>query len=178
MAVFDRAAVDVAFATATDPDATPQERGRALEEFAALTFGTIPGLTVEARDELDVFASQEIDVFCENEQTLDGLAGFERYLIIECKNWQARVGSLEVAWLDTKLRMRGLSDGVLLALNGVTGDRHSLTGAREIIATALREGRRILVLEPHAINALASGEELARILQREAARLYSRRSNI
>jgi hypothetical protein len=177
MAPFDRDALASAYERAMDGGSTGQERGRALEDFAAASFGAIPGVTVEARNDLNVFRSQEIDVFCENEGVLAGLAGFGRYIIIECKNWSVRVGALEVAWLDTKLRMRGLSDGVLLALNGV-GDAHSLTGAREIIAAALREGRRIVVITPAEVNSLDSGDALAHVLKREAARLHSRMANI
>ena len=45
-----------------------------------------------------------------------------------------------------KLRSRGLDFGILVARNGITGDAADLTAAHSIVAGALREGRRLVVI--------------------------------
>ncbi len=166
------AAARIAFELATAPLATNFEKGRALEEFSRTLFSTIPGIEVHASNSVDVFSCQELDVVLANMGDSDGLFGFDLTLLVECKNWQAPVGSMEVAWFDTKLRMRGLRTGLLIALNGITGNPHSLTSAHAIVAAALAENRRIGVVKPEDLLAAGTGPDLARFCRRRLAELH------
>jgi hypothetical protein len=118
-----------------------------------------------------VFESQEIDVALGNDAVPGGLAGFERLIFVECKNWNQPVGSLEVAWLDTKLRLRGVDFGVLVALKGITGKSHALTSARFILASALPYKRYIVVVSRPEIEGLRGPDDLVALLQRKRLRL-------
>lgn len=152
--------------------ASTTARGRALEALVAELFETIPGIRCPIRDRLDVFGAQEIDVAVANAQAADGLAGFPSVFLIECKNWSSPVGSLEVGWFDTKLRLRGLPFGVLVALNGITGQPHALSSAHNIVAAALQDGRRLVVLAEDDLRALTSPLDLISLLQERELELY------
>lgn len=94
----------------------------------------------------DAHGCQEIDLAFWNDGLPDGLNGFDQIVHVEAKNWSAAVGSMEVAWFDTKLRLSGRRLGVLLSISGITGNAHSLRSAEDIVSNALREGREILVV--------------------------------
>jgi len=141
------------------------QRGAALERLAQDLFGSIPGVTLTLRNNKDAFATQEIDVAAWNQGYPAGLAGFPQIFLIECKNWLSPVGSMEIAWFDTKLRLKGCSFGVLLALEGITGKQHSLTAAYSILAAALREQRDIIVITKTDLEALGSVAELVSLIQ-------------
>jgi hypothetical protein len=154
-------------ASARDQDASYSLRGRALEDLAELVFSAVPGTAVACSRSEDVFRSQEIDVACRNAGHPEGLQDFDHIILIECKNWASPVGAMEVAWFDTKLRIRSRTTGVLIAMNGITGDAHSRQFANAIVERALGEGRSVLVLEVDEIEHLTSGEELADLLKRK-----------
>jgi hypothetical protein len=169
---YDGGELERLLALSRDPTASTTDRGRALESLVADLFGAIPGVRCPIRDRLDVFGAQEIDVAAANSEAPDGLTGFPRIFLIECKNWASPVGSLEVAWFDTKLRMRGLSFGVLVAMNGITGQPHALTAAHSIVAAALQEGRELVVVVEGDIRELASPAALVQLLQDRRLELY------
>ena len=119
-----------------------------------------------------MFGAQEIDVAVANDALGDGLADFPKIFLIECKNWASAVGSLEVAWFDTKLRMRGLQFGVLVAMNGITGQQHALSAAQNIVAAALQEQRELVVLTQTDLRSLTSADDLVALLQDRRLELY------
>jgi hypothetical protein len=164
---YDASRIQELLARCDDANLSNTARGRALETLVAELFTAIPGVTFDERDRLDVFEAQEIDVGIWNDGDSLGLQGFEQVILIECKNWQQPVGSLEVAWFDTKLRLRGLSFGVLVAMNDITGSAYALTSAHFIVAAALREGRAIVVLTRQQIEALDTTDDLVELLKRK-----------
>jgi hypothetical protein len=160
-----------ALGAAQDADLPTAQRGRALEDLAAFLFGSIPGVSVFATNSVDVFTSQEIDVVLDNLGHANGLLGFEREILIECKNWSDPVGSNEVAWFDTKLRTRGLRHGFLLAMNGITGNAYARTSAHNIIAMALIEQRRIVVITGDDLAQLRSTQQLVSLCRTRMAQM-------
>lgn len=123
-------------------------------------FAQIPGVTVVAQNAVDVFECQELDVVLQNDALPNGLMGFDPEILVECKNWTDPVGSAEVAWFDTKLRCRGLRHGLLVSMNGITGQAHSLKSAQQIVAAALAEQRRIVHVRIADLVALRSHADL------------------
>jgi hypothetical protein len=89
---------------------------------ACYLFESIPGISVLHRNALNVFGSEEIDVAFWNEQDPEGLKWLEAFLLVECKNWSAAVGSAEVITFLAKLRNRGLDFGIMIAAKGITGN--------------------------------------------------------
>lgn len=173
---YDKARVAALYATMANSRRTTTQRGRALESLAALMFSGIPGVTVLATNSRDVFACEEIDVVLYNVGDSVGLFGFDQIIPIECKNWREPVGALEVAWFDTKLRLRGLKTGILLALNGITGLSHSKTSAQHIVAVALKEERRLVILGVNELRSCATFEDLVSLCRTRLSQLYLSRS--
>jgi hypothetical protein len=146
---------------------TVAEQGRALEDLVCYLFDTIPGVSITHRNELNAFDTEEIDVAVWNDGGANGLSFLANIILIECKNWSGRVSSGEVAWFDAKLRSRGLEFGILVAARGITGNAPELTAAHSIVASALRERRRLLVLTIVEIQALPNTEALIYLIKKK-----------
>jgi Restriction endonuclease len=154
--------------------ATTAEQGRALEELICYVFTQVPGISITKRNEMNAFHTEEIDVALWNDGGPDGLFFLPNIILVECKNWTNSVGSAEVNWFDTKLRNRGLNFGVLVATNGITGNGEELTAAHSIIAAALREGRRLVVIRTQEVLALTDSLQLVRLIKEKLCELAVR----
>jgi hypothetical protein len=141
------------------------DQGRALEDLICYVFDLVPGISITRRNEKNAFKTEEIDVALWNDGHVDGFHFLPNIILVECKNWSARVGRDELSWFDTKLRRRGLSYGVLVATNGITGDATQLTDAHSIVAAALRERRRLIVITGDEILALSDTSELVHLVK-------------
>jgi len=164
MTTISRAKLD-AFCAAGTNVATTADQGRALEDLICYVFSQVPGISITRRNEMNVFHTEEIDVALWNDGYADGFFFLPNLILVECKNWSTSVGSAEVNWFDTKLRNRGLSFGVLVATNGITGDAADLTAAHSIVAAALREGRRLVVISSHELLSLTDSVQLVQLVK-------------
>lgn len=164
MAPFSWGAVEDLILRCRTQGLSAADRGRALEDLVAVTFSTIPGVDVGARNELSVFENEELDLGMTNLRERDGLPTVDTMFLVECKNWSKPVGSIEICWFATKLRRSGQTFGVLVSTEGITGDRARLTAARFEVATALSEGQQVVVLTLDELHWIRSGEQLARLL--------------
>jgi hypothetical protein len=144
---------------------TTAERGRALEELICYVLGQVPGVAITHRNELNAFDTEEIDVAIWNDGAPDGLFFLPNIVLIECKNWSNRVGSAEVNWFDAKLRSRGLTFGILVTTLGITGQPADMTAAHLVVATALREGRRLIVITTQELLTVGSTEALVHLIK-------------
>lgn len=154
-----------------DEAETSAARGKALEDAIAYLFEQIPGVSVTARNVLSADGAQEIDIAVWNEGDPDGLRFFDHVLLIECKNWQKRVGHEELSYFADKLRSRGRPFGVFVAANGITGDSDLLSRAHSQIARSLEHGREIVVLTREEILGLGNTDELVVLLKRKRLQL-------
>lgn len=154
--------------------ATTAEQGRALEDLICYVFAQVPGISITKRNEMNAFQTEEIDVALWNDGHSEGLFFLPNIILVECKNWSNSVGSAEVNWFDTKLRNRGLNFGVLVATNGITGNAVDLTAAHSIVAAALREGRRLLVVRTEELLALTDSPQLVRLIKEKLCDLAVR----
>ncbi len=164
MAAISRTTVE-AYVEAGSNGATTADQGRALEDLICYVFTQVPGVSITRRNEMNVFHTEEIDVALWNDGHPDGFFFLPNIVLVECKNWSSCVGSSQVSWFDTKLRNRGLSFGVLVATNGITGDATELTAAHSIVAAALREGRRLVVIRNDELLALTDSPQLVRLVK-------------
>lgn len=144
---------------------TTKAQGDALERLVAYIFERVPGIILTRRDVKNVFQTEEIDLAFWNDQPPNGLFFLPNIILVECKNWRDKVGSEHVSWFDAKLRSRGLTFGVLVAVNGITGRGATRTEAHSIIAKALSEQRRLLVLTADELLALKSTNDLIRLIK-------------
>jgi len=150
---------------ACDDADTTAAKGHALEDLVCYLFTRVPGISIARRNQTNVFHSEEIDVALFNEKHRLGLAFLPHLILIECKNWSQPLGSADLAWFDHKLRQRGLSFGVLVAMEGITGDAEQKTAAQQVIATALAEQRQVAVITRADIELLTHARELITLLK-------------
>jgi len=153
---------------------TKDAKGTAFEDLVSYLFKSIPGITIPGRDKMDFFKSIEIDLGCRNDRHPSGLTDpvFPFYFPIEGKNWEARVGSKEVAWFDRKLQLISTSFGIIVATNGITGDKADLSGAHQIVADALSHDRRIVLLKRKDIEVLSGSDQLVELIKQKLCELY------
>lgn len=134
---------------------TTTERGNALADYAAEMLSTLNGVKLDRKKVISSDRSQEIDVVMWNERLAgeSGLFFLSHTIFVEAKNWDYPVGAAEVAWFKEKVRINGDysgggATGILLALNGVTGEQYDRDFAVAIIQNARVEKVRILVVRP------------------------------
>lgn len=144
---------------------TTAVRGKALEDMICDLFGLVPGVSITHRNVMNPFNTEEIDVALWNEQDAAGLHFLPNVILIESKNWSNPVSSIEVNWFDTKLRNRGLDFGILISPHGITGDADDLTAAHNIVATALKERRKLIVLTTGEILTLPDTDTLIHLIK-------------
>lgn len=145
--------------------ATTAERGRALEDLICYVFTQVPGISVPRRNEMNAFQTEEIDVALWNDGHVEGFFFLPNIILVECKNWASKVGSAELSWFEAKLRSRGLSFGILVAPQGITGRAEDVTAAHSIVASALREGRRLVILKSDELLDLTDSLQLVRLVK-------------
>jgi hypothetical protein len=145
--------------------ATTLNRGRALEELVCYIFGRVPGIDITHRDVKNTFNTEEIDVALWNDSPNFGFKYLPNIILVECKNWSKKVGSEEMNWFDSKLRNRGLEFGILVAALGITGATKEITAAHSIVAAALREKRRIVVVTAEELSSLADTKDLDTLIK-------------
>lgn len=152
---------------------TTDEKGRALEDFIEHLFLRIPGIERVQRNTLNAFQTEEIDLAVGNGGHRNGLSAFPDVILVECKNWSNAVGSEEVTYFCEKLRARGCILGILIAMNGVTGDPAALTAARFQIARALGEKIRIIVLKREELEELRSASQFVALMKHKTLQLVA-----
>jgi hypothetical protein len=157
----------------TDNAKTKYHKGKALEDFICFLFEAVPGIMTR-RNKKNIFETEEVDIFLWNEFFPGGLPSpaFPPHILVECKNWSEKVSSREVSWFDTKLRDRGLFLGVLIAMQGITGQPQRLTDAHFIVAKALSEQRKILVITREDLEGLTSESDLVGLLKEKLSDLF------
>jgi hypothetical protein len=145
--------------------ATRAAQGRALEDLICYVLTRVPGVSVTRRNRKNAFNCEEVDVALWNDRPRNGFSFLPEIILVECKNWSRRVTSEELNWFDAKLRSRGLQFGILVAPHGITGVSQEHTAAHSIIASALREGRRLVVLTTCELSALDDSSDLVKLVK-------------
>jgi len=173
MAEIDQAVIQ-GFLDASAAAQTTTDQGRALEDLICYLFALVPGIAITKRNVMNVFHTEEIDVALWNDPNPDGFSFLPNIILVECKNWSNRVGSGEVNWFDSKLRNRGLDIGILVSTQGITGDPNDLTAAHAVIAAALRERRRLVVITVDELLVLNDTAQLAHLLKEKLCDLAVR----
>jgi hypothetical protein len=149
-----------------DTAPTADAKGAALEELSSYIFERVPGISVAHRNVLDGNRAHELDIVLWNDSRSSELYFLEAIVIVECKASDHRVGSHEVGWFVRKLQDRGSHFGILVALNGITGDgEHS--AYTEVSNALIRDKIRILLLTREEIENLTNTRALADLLTKK-----------
>lgn len=148
-----------------DNGTTNQIKGRAFEDLACYLFGLIPGIIITARNQMNTFHNEEIDVAIWNEKSDEGLFFLPHIILIECKNWNTPVSSIDVSWFANKLQRKGLDYGILIANKGITGNSIDLNAAHDVISFHMAQKRYIIVITRTEIEKLTKIEELVLLIK-------------
>lgn len=148
-----------------DKTRTTKQRGDALEDLFRYLLDLVPGVMTQANG-IDPFKGAEIDIAVANTQSAQWMQVLPACFLVECKNWDERVGVKEIQAFETKLRHRGVTLGIVVAASGVTGDQHNLTAAYFNIAMSQQSGLRILVVTLEDLRSLKTTDELTALLCR------------
>jgi hypothetical protein len=152
--------------TEADAAATADEKGDKLEELVCYLFGVIPGVEFIAKNILDGNRAHELDVVFWNDQRISELHFLDAIIITECKHTQHPVGSIDVGWFVRKLQDRGAACGILISLNGITGERDGVSNAHsEVLSAMIRDRIKILVITREDILNLSTTEQLVSLLR-------------
>jgi hypothetical protein len=68
--------------------------------------------------------------------------------------------------------------GILIAANGVTGNSHELSQSHQLLARALNNGIRILVITRAEIETLTHSDDLVRLLKTKLIQLVLRQTSL
>jgi len=161
----------VAYLNTIDQATTPAQKGTLLEDLVRAMIASIPGVQFSEGRIRNTFNSEEIDLCFWNQGAKTGLAVLPQTLLVECKNWSRPVGAMEVCWFLTKLKRRSLDFGILVAMNGITGDSDDLSEAHEIGAYFLQQGVRLVVLTRTDLEQFTTGRALVKLIQQKLLKL-------
>jgi len=132
---------------------TSHEKKLTYEYLAIFLIGSIDGLTIVGHDERGV--SEEIDLWVANDSEHIFWKKMTHVFIVECKNWGNPVGVPELRTLRAIMDDKNIQLALLLARNGITGDKSHDAG--DIIRNAFRDNRFILVLTEADVLEIANG---------------------
>jgi len=147
-------------------EANSDAKGRRLEKLIAVIFKAIPGVELEDQDIVSDYQTEEIDLFFWNDRAKEGLHFLDCPLIIECKGWSRPVDGRELRYFATLLKDKGRSNGVFVALEGLTGNAKDLTAGFFHIASAMAAGQTVLIITGADLEGITSGEDLVALLRR------------
>lgn len=160
-----------------DNAASADAKGEALENLGRYLFERMMGISCEGKNILDGPRAHELDLAFFNDQTRSPIGFLDAVVIVECKASEQPVGSDAVRWFVGKLRDRGSHHGILIALNGITGENDGQTSAHGEVFTALsRDMVRVLILTRDEIEALNCGADLAALFKRKLLQLALKRT--
>lgn len=144
---------------------TTDARGKAYEELAVYLFEAIPGCYTE-HDVISEFQSEQVDVAVGNDKHSDGVPILPYVMLVECKDWSQPVTSTVVGYFVNILANRSVELGILIAANGITGDRRSFTNAHALGPPGMARGIKVLVITTAEIARLTCTADLVELLKR------------
>lgn len=146
-----------------DKSLTTTERGTAFQELFRYLLDKVPGIRTRPNT-IDPFQSEEVDIAVANTGQADGLAVLANLFLVESKNWDVPVGAPEVSVFINKLTNRSVELGILVAANGITGDRNTLRAAQHVVAMSQVRGIRVLVVTLDELCGVRTVQQLIDLL--------------
>ena len=160
------------YLTAANAAATSDAKGKLYEELVMYLFEAVPGCIAE-RNLTNVFRTEQIDVAVGNAQHGDGLCLLPHVILVECKYWDKPVDSGTVGYFMNIVVGRGVELGVLVAANGITGDRDDLTSAHALGLHASPRAIKVIVITTEDIGSLQSVDDFVELLHRRYLRAFA-----
>jgi hypothetical protein len=146
------------------------EKGKSLEDLIEYLMELIPGVKVTDRDAN--CGDEELDLVLWNGQVHPTLRPWDSIILVECKNWKGPVGVIEINWFLRKMEERGMTNGIFVAINGVTGNFNSDKGAKRLIINALAKKIRVIVVTQEDLKILDGTDSLCELLRNKYCKLF------
>lgn len=150
-------------------------KGDVLEALTRYIFERFDGVVCEGQNILEGPRAQELDLALWNDSRISELHFLEALLIVECKASVSPVSSADVGWFVRKLQDHGARYGILVALNGITGEGTSHAHS-EVLNAVIRDKVRILLLTRDEIIRCHSTTDLANLLKDKLLKLVLEKS--
>jgi hypothetical protein len=160
------------YMTDADAAATSDAKGKLYEELVRYLFEAVPGCIAE-RNLTNVFRTEQIDLAVGNAQLAGGMWLLPHVILVECKDWEKPVDSGTVGYFMNILAGRGIELGVLVAANGITGDRDDLTNAHALGLHGSPRAIKIVVITTEDIASVQSVDEFVELLHRRYLRSFA-----
>ncbi|MFC7166479.1 restriction endonuclease [Halospeciosus flavus] len=162
--------------TVRDPDST-QEKGESLEELAALLFD---GIEATKTVEQNVYGeSSEVDVVAryEGKDDYTFFEEYNRYVMVECKNWSKSIGAKQIRDFKGKLQTSNVDLGIFFAQDGVTGGSRGEFALGELDLAFRNEDIAIVVVDDRDLEWIRNGNSFYDLLEKKLYTLRFRRKS-
>jgi hypothetical protein len=143
-----------------------RNKGQHLETLIADIMRGIPGITLEDQDVESRYETEEIDLYFSNDHARSGLGFLDDPLIVECKAWSRPVSGRDLRIFATLLRDKGRRSGILVAIEGITGNATTRTAGFFHLAAAMAGGQTVLVVTGADLDAIDGSADLVPLLRR------------
>ncbi len=140
-----------------------KEHGDALEDFTRAFLGGCKLFEVLGVNRVAV---GQIDAAC-HVKVIPGLVtqDWTPHMIAECKNQKDKVGFPELAKVGAKMDSAKCNTALVVATEGITGDRESFTDAAGYVREQFLAGKRIICFVRDDLERLIRGDNLLKLLQ-------------
>ena len=124
-----------------------KEKGNALEYLASYLFTLVPGWCPR-QNIIDEYETFENDIVIRNVSKGNDPASdiLGRHYLIECKNWENKIGVSLVGYFLYRMRLTHVKFGVIFSKFGITGTEENEKNARSIIRKAFHEDGSICIV--------------------------------
>lgn len=160
--IFSKKRWDKKIENLNNPD--NRQKGINLEDLAEYFINNINGLKVSGKRVKTLY--QEIDLSAVNVSLDKKLWEIGAYILIECKNWNKKVGIKVIRELAHISQLKGNKTTILFSKNGITKD-----AKKEILRTAIN-GNYIIDISTEEIKNLKSNEDCYNFLIDKWQTLY------
>lgn len=155
---------------AIDASQEAHGKGAALETLGRYLFEQFRGVECEDQNILEGPRAHELDLAFWNDQRRSEIYFLDALLVVECKATARPVTSADVGWFVRKLQTLGATHGILIALNGITGEGDTAAHS-EVLNAFIRDNIRILLIDRDDILALGTTADLSNALKNKILNL-------
>jgi len=149
-------------------------RGGALEDLVTEVLESLPGVRLGERNVLVSFGDGELDSTWVNDSPEQGLVGFGRDFIVECKSSANALNSAGVGHFARHAEERGVRWSIIVALKGITGNEDTATAAQQTIRTFATKGHWIMVIDKHELREIRSADHLLAVIASKQSRAFAK----
>lgn len=129
---------------------------------------------MKAQNVVSADGSEEIDIGVYNDKRPTGLPFMDYFVLVECKSSVDPVGSAQVGEFVSKLEVRAIRYGILVAAHGVTGGTN-VTHANAKLAVALMKGIHVIVVTREELESLMSTSQVIQLFRDKLMELKTRK---